>query len=111
MKRQTIVMAVVMILLVVAVAPEANGGGGTPITSCAQTVTTSAFLTRDLTCGSTSGVVVGANGITIRLEGVHPPRRRLVQPLRHREQRFRRGDNQERRRTQLQLRRLRGQRR
>src|SRR5215831_5713419 len=69
MKRRNALAVLVALVLVIAVAPEANGKGGTPITSCAQTVTTSAFLTGDLTCGSTSGVVVGADGITIDLKG------------------------------------------
>jgi hypothetical protein len=62
-------LAAVVALLLVAVAPQANGGGGTPITTCGQTVTTSAFLTEDLNCGGSDGVVVGADGITIDLKG------------------------------------------
>ena len=59
---------VVALVLVVVVAPEATGGGGTPITSCGQTVTTSAVLTQSLNCTG-SGVIVGASGITIDLKG------------------------------------------
>ena len=61
--------AVVAFVLVVAVAPEANGGGGTPITVCGQVVTTNAFLTQNLHCPSSAGVVVGADRITIDLKG------------------------------------------
>ena len=60
--------AVVAFVLIVVAAPEANGGGGTPITNCGQTVTTSAVLTQDLVCTG-SGVIVGASGITIDLKG------------------------------------------
>ena len=56
-------------LVLVAVAPEAQGRGGFPITTCGQTVTTSATLTQNLNCPGQSGVVVGASGITIDLGG------------------------------------------
>ena len=52
----------------VAVAPSAQGKGGTPITACGQTVTTSAVLLQNLDC-TESGVIVGAPGITIDLNG------------------------------------------
>jgi hypothetical protein len=42
--------------------------GVTPITTCGQAVTTNAVLTQDLTCAGT-GVIVGASGITIDLNG------------------------------------------
>jgi putative surface-exposed virulence protein len=42
--------------------------GVTPITTCGQVVTTNALLTQDLTCAGT-GVIVGASGITIDLNG------------------------------------------
>lgn len=54
-------------LVAVAVAPEAQAAA-TPITSCGQTVTTSAVLKQDLVCTG-DGVVVGASGITIDLKG------------------------------------------
>src|SRR5262249_4145057 len=54
--------------VLVVVAPEANGGGVTPITTCGQVVTTNAVLTQDLICTG-DGVVVGASGITIDLKG------------------------------------------
>jgi hypothetical protein len=41
---------------------------GTPITTCAQVVTTDAVLTQDLNCAGT-GIPVGASGITIDLNG------------------------------------------
>jgi hypothetical protein len=40
----------------------------TPITACAQTVTTNAVLMQDLVC-SGDGIVIGASGITIDLKG------------------------------------------
>jgi Periplasmic copper-binding protein (NosD) len=64
-----LLMSAMVALLLFAVAPEANGGGGTPITTCGQTVTSSAFLTQDLYCPGTAGVVVGASGITVDLKG------------------------------------------
>jgi len=60
---------VVGLTVLVAVAPEAQGKGGTPITACGQTVTANAVLTRDLSCNFLSGIVVGASGITIDLNG------------------------------------------
>jgi Right handed beta helix region len=67
MKLRTSLVALAALVLV-AVAPEANGGGGTPITTCGQTVTTSAVLTQDLVCTG-DGVILGASGITIDLKG------------------------------------------
>ena len=61
-------LAAVVALVLVTVAPQANGGGGTAITTCGQTVTTNAVLTQDLVCTG-SGVIVGASGITIDLKG------------------------------------------
>jgi large repetitive protein len=60
--------AAVVTLVLVAVAPEANGGGGTPITVCGQMVAANAVLTQDLVCPG-DGIVVGASGITIDLKG------------------------------------------
>ena len=48
--------------------PDAQASG-TPITSCGQTVTTSAVLTKNLFCKGSPGIVVGASGITIDLRG------------------------------------------
>src|SRR5262245_33071670 len=62
-------LAAMVVVVLVGLAPEASGGGGTPITSCGQVVTTSAFLTQDLFCPGSTGVVVGASGITIDLKG------------------------------------------
>jgi len=42
---------------------------GTPITSCGQIVTGSAFLAQDLDCVGVLGIGVGASGITIDLNG------------------------------------------
>jgi len=50
-------------------APKAKPRKGTPVATCAQVVTTDAFLTGDLTCPGKSGIVVGAPGITIDLNG------------------------------------------
>jgi large repetitive protein len=69
MVRQRIVLAVLAAIVLVAVAPEANGGGGTPISSCGEVVTTNAFLTQSIYCPGSSGIVVGAAGITIDLKG------------------------------------------
>src|SRR4029079_10388180 len=62
-------LAVAVALTLVSVAPQANGAGGTPITSCGQTVTTNAFLSGSLYCPGSAGIVVGAAGITIDLKG------------------------------------------
>jgi hypothetical protein len=69
MTRYRIVLAALAAVALVAVAPEANSKGGTPITSCGQTVTTNAVLTQDLACAGSNGVVVGADRITIDLQG------------------------------------------
>jgi len=52
-----------------AVASSGQASGRTPITACGQVVRHDAFLTRDLSCRSLPGVVVGASGITIDLRG------------------------------------------
>jgi hypothetical protein len=62
-------LAVVVALVLVTVAPQANGAAGTPITTCGQVVTTNAFLTSDMYCPGSDGVVVGTDGITIDLKG------------------------------------------
>jgi hypothetical protein len=49
-------------------AGPSEGASGLPITTCGQTVTTSAILAHDLTCAG-PGIIVGASGITIDLEG------------------------------------------
>jgi len=69
MKLRASLAAVLALVLVVVVAPVATGGGGTPINSCGQTVTINAVLTQDLVCPGSSGVIVGASGITIDLKG------------------------------------------
>ena len=68
MKRRAGWAAVVAFVLVVVVAPEATGKGGTPIVSCGQVVTTNAVLTLNLPCTG-DGIVVGAPGITVDLNG------------------------------------------
>ena len=68
MRLRASLAAVVALVLVTVAAPQANGGGGTAITTCGQTVTTNAVLTQDLVCTG-SGVMVGASGITIDLKG------------------------------------------
>src|SRR5262245_56806729 len=70
MRRRSVLamVAALVLVLVVVVAPEANGKGVTPITTCGQTVVTNAVLTTDLSC-SGDGVVVGAPGIKIDLNG------------------------------------------
>ncbi len=63
-----IVLAALAVVVLVAVAPEANGKGVTPITACAQFVTTNAVLTQDLTCTG-NGIFVNASQVTIDLNG------------------------------------------
>jgi len=62
-------MAILAALVSTTVAAQGQAGGGTPITTCGQVVTTSAFLTQDLYCPGSHGVVVGASEITIDLKG------------------------------------------
>jgi hypothetical protein len=84
---QRLLLIAIGAVVLVAVAPEAQGKGGTPITTCGQTVTTNAVLTQDLYCPETAvpvggsdpgtGIHVGASGITIDLNnfvirGDHP---------------------------------------
>src|SRR5256885_15973205 len=61
------ITALAAALVALAVGPSARAAT-TPITACGQTVTTSAFLAQDLDCAWT-GIVVGASGITIDLNG------------------------------------------
>lgn len=56
-------------VVLVAVAPEAQGKSVTPITTSEQIVFTSAVLTQDLYCPGVSGILVGAPGVTIDLNG------------------------------------------
>jgi hypothetical protein len=63
-----IMLAAIAAVALIAVAPEAQGGGGVPITSCGQTVTASAVLMQDLNCTG-AGIVVGASKIRIDLNG------------------------------------------
>ena len=67
--RRVVMLLTIGAIALTAVSPEAGAGGGTPITSCGQTVTTNAFLTKDLYCPGSHGVIVGADGITIDLKG------------------------------------------
>jgi hypothetical protein len=62
-----IAVCALTVLIAVAVAPETRAAV-TPITTCGQTVTTSAVLTVNLGCPG-AGIVVGASGITIDLNG------------------------------------------
>ena len=62
------VLAALAAVALVAVAPEANGKGGTPITSCAQSVTTNAVLAQDLACTG-HGITVNAPKVTVDLNG------------------------------------------
>ena len=62
-------LGIVVASIVVLAAPGAGiGSSGTEITTCGQTVTTNAFLTKDLSC-TADGVIVGAAKITIDLRG------------------------------------------
>jgi Right handed beta helix region len=51
------------------VATSKVNGAALPISFCEQTVTTNAYLTKDMTCSGDSGIVVGASGITIDRNG------------------------------------------
>ncbi len=55
--------------LAIVVAGPSEGSSTVPITTCGQTVTTNAVLTKDLVCGGSNGISVGAAGITIDLKG------------------------------------------
>jgi len=68
MLRRIIVSCVLGALVLVAAAPESEASV-TPITTCGQVVTASAVLAHSLYCPGTSGVVVGAAGVTIDLKG------------------------------------------
>src|SRR5262245_33779269 len=69
MRAHRIVLALLCALVPLTVTAEASSGGGTPISSCGQTVTTNAFLTQDLYCPGSRGVWVGASVSTIDLRG------------------------------------------
>jgi len=62
-------LLVLAALVVAAAAPGANAERETPITTCGQVVKTNSFLIHDLSCSGQPGVVVGASGITINLNG------------------------------------------
>jgi hypothetical protein len=62
-------LAALAAVVSIAAASEGQAGGGTEITSCGQVVTTNAFLTHNRYCPGSTGVVVGASGITIDLKG------------------------------------------
>jgi hypothetical protein len=67
--RRFTLLAVLAALVSSTAASQGQAGGGTAITNCAQVVTASSFLTRNLSCPGKAGVVVGASGITIDLKG------------------------------------------
>jgi hypothetical protein len=66
--RLRVSLAALVALLLVGVAPEAQAAG-VPFTGCGQVVTTSVFLTQNWSCPGSSGIVVGASGISIDLKG------------------------------------------
>ena len=68
MRLHRFMLIAVGAFVLVAGAPTAQAKSVTPITTCGQTVTTSAVLTQDLDCTGV-GVFVGASGITIDLKG------------------------------------------
>ena len=63
------VVLVAAVMAATLLSGSAARAAGTPITTCGQVVTTSAFLTQNLHCPGSDGVVVGASGITIDLKG------------------------------------------
>lgn len=66
--RLCVGLAGLVALLLVVVAPEAQAAG-VPFTGCGQVVTTSVFLTQNWSCPGSSGIVVGASGLSIDLKG------------------------------------------
>jgi hypothetical protein len=68
MSVHRIAIAAIAAFVLIAIAPEAEGKSGVLITTCGQTVTTNAVLTQNLVCPG-SGIIVGASGITIDLDG------------------------------------------
>jgi hypothetical protein len=67
--RRIASLAILAAFVSTTVAAQGRAGGGTAITTCGQVVTTNAFLTRDLSCPGSHGIVVGASEITIDLKG------------------------------------------
>jgi Periplasmic copper-binding protein (NosD) len=65
---KTLVAATAAAAALAVFAGPSAGSSSMPITTCAQAVKTDAVLTQDLDCAGT-GVVVGASGITIDLNG------------------------------------------
>jgi hypothetical protein len=64
-----ILLAALAASVLVAVAPEAQGSGSQAITTCATTAMRNAVLTTDLLNCPGHGIIVGAPGITIDLQG------------------------------------------
>jgi hypothetical protein len=69
MRFHRIALAAVGMVALVSGAPEAKGKAITAITTCGQTLITSAYLPQDLYCPGSVGVVVNAGGVTIDLSG------------------------------------------
>ena len=68
-RRTLVTVALLGAVVSTVLAPLGHARGETPITTCGQVVRTNALLTRDLSCAGRAGVVVGASGITINLNG------------------------------------------
>ena len=68
-RRTLVTVALLGAVVSTVLAPLGHARGETPITTCGQVVRTNALLTRDLGCAGRAGVVVGASGITINLNG------------------------------------------
>lgn len=68
MRYLRVALLAAVVAAILAFGPEA-GAATTQISTCDQTVTTSAVLTKNLFCQGVPGVVVGAAGITIDLKG------------------------------------------
>jgi len=68
-KITTILAATAVAVALGVFAGPSNGASGVPINSCLQTVTTNAFLAKDLSCPNSDGIKVGSSGITIDLKG------------------------------------------
>jgi hypothetical protein len=68
--RQITAVAALATAVSIGVVSEGEAGGGTPVTTCGQVVTTNAFLAQDLYCPGSAGIVVGSSRITIDLRGL-----------------------------------------
>jgi parallel beta-helix repeat protein len=72
MKRFSLVLVAAAAGVVVAVLPAAGGAGGVSTlahVTCGQVISVDTTLDADLVCSNTDGIVIGADGITLDLNG------------------------------------------